>query len=121
VERAQGAIAKNPANGTALASGAGALFVLGESERASEWIHQALLLDPDNLNMRYNSACNLAMRLRDLDQAIETLRPWYQRVTSTTWVRHADADPDLNPIREDPRFKEMVAAAKNRLQMVAVE
>ena len=69
VDRAQRAIAKNPANGTALASGAVALGVLGENERAREWIDQALLLDPDNLNMLYNVGCTFAAR-RDTDEAI---------------------------------------------------
>jgi hypothetical protein len=45
------------------------------------------------------------------------LRPFYGRVTSTTWIRHTEADPDLAPIREDPRFKDMIAAAKKRLGM----
>jgi hypothetical protein len=30
-------------------------------------------------------------------------------------MRHVDADPDLDALRGDPRFKEMVAAAKKRL------
>ncbi len=120
VDRAQRAIAKNPANGTALASGAVALGVLGENERAREWIDQALLLDPDNLNMLYNVGCTFAAR-RDTDEAIGTLRPFYERVTSTTWIRHTEADPDLEPIREDLRFKEMLAAAKKRLGMDAGE
>ncbi len=121
VDRARRAIAKNPANGTALASGAVALGVLGENERSREWIDQALLLDPDNLNMRYNVACNFAVLLRSTDEAIETLGPFYQRVTSTTWIRHTEADPDLEPVREDPRFKDMLAAAKKRLGMDAGE
>ena len=42
-------------------------------------------------------------------------------MTSTTWIRHTEADPDLEPIREDLRFKEMLAAAKKRLGMDAGE
>jgi hypothetical protein len=30
-------------------------------------------------------------------------------------MRHVDADPDLDPMRGDPRFTEMLAAAKKRL------
>jgi adenylate cyclase len=36
-------------------------------------------------------------------------------VTSTTILRHLEVDPDLNPIRDDPRFTNMLAAAKKRL------
>jgi hypothetical protein len=32
-------------------------------------------------------------------------------------MRHVDADPDLEPIRADPRFKSMLADAKQRLGM----
>ena len=32
----------------------------GEEEKTREWIDRALLIDPDNLNMRYNFACVLA-------------------------------------------------------------
>jgi hypothetical protein len=38
-------------------------------------------------------------------------------VTSTTWVWHAEADPDMEPIRDDPQFREMLSAAKQRLGM----
>ena len=34
-----------------------ALATLGEPERAKEWINRALLIDPDNMNARYNFAC----------------------------------------------------------------
>jgi hypothetical protein len=36
-----------------------------------------------------------------------------------THVRHAEVDPDLEPLRDDPRYKEMLAAAKQRLGMPA--
>ena len=45
------------------------------------------------------------------------LQPFFKTVTSTTWIWHAEADPDLEPVREQPRFKEMIASAKHRLGM----
>jgi len=115
VERAEKAIANNPANGTALSSGAHSLAVLGEKDRAREWINRALLLDPDNRNMRYNAACAMALQFGDADEAIKTLERFFQTVTSATWIRHVEADPDLDSIRTDPRFKEMLASARQRL------
>ena len=115
VDRAEKAIANNPANGTALTSGAHALAVLGEKDRAREWIQRALLLDPDNRNMRYNAACAMALQFGDPDEAIRTLERFFQTVTSATWIRHSEADPDLDSIRTDARFKEMLASAKQRL------
>jgi adenylate cyclase len=117
VERAEGAIAKEPTNGSALAGGAVALLMLGEEARAREWMQRALLLDPDSLNMRYNVACVLASELGDAEQAIEALRPYFENSNSPTRIRHLEADPDLDSIRERPRFKEMLAAAKRRLGM----
>jgi adenylate cyclase len=119
IDRVERAIAQDPSNGSALAAGAISLATLGETERAQEWVQRALLLDPDNLNMRYNVACTLLLKLAGADEALDTLQPWFESVTSATRIRHAEADPDLNSIREDPRFKEMIAAAKKRLGLEA--
>jgi adenylate cyclase len=113
-ERAERAIAQDATNGSALAGGAMSLALVGESARAREWVQRALLLDPDNLNMRYNVACTL-IYLGDSDEALDTLDPWFKTVTSATRIRHSEADPDLDSIRGDPRFKEMLASAKERL------
>ena len=117
-ERAERAIAQDPTNGSALASGAISLGILGETERSREWIQQALLLDPDNLNMRYNVGCSFALS-GDPDNAMDTLEPFFGAVTSATRVRHSEADPDLDSLRDHPRFKEMLASAKQRLGVAA--
>ena len=117
LDRTEKIVARDPTNVSALAAGAGALIRLGEEERAREWIRRALLLDPDNLNMRYNIACTLIVDFDDEEEAIETLEPFFSRINSTVWMRHVDADPDLNAVRNDPRFQTMVAAAKQRIGM----
>jgi len=118
-DRVQQAITMDPTNGTALASASSALAVLGDKDRAREWMRRALLLDPDNLVMRYNAACALLRKLGEPEEALDTLEPFFEGVTSNTWIWHAEADPDFNPIRDDPRFKEMLAAAKRRLGMTS--
>ena len=115
LERAEKAIAKDPTNGPALAVGAFSLAMFGEEERAREWTRRALLLDPDNLNMRYNLACTIVRQLGDADEAIEILRPYFEQTTSTTLMRHMEVDPDLDPLRGDRRFIDMMASAKSRL------
>ena len=117
LERAERAIANDPTNGPALAIGATALAMFGEEDRAREWIRRALLLDPDNVSMRYNLACTLVMELDDHDAALDLLQPYFERVSTTTHLRHLEADPDFDPIRDNPRFREMLAAAKQRLGM----
>ena len=115
-ERVEKALAKDPSNASALASGAGALATLGESQKAKDWIERALLLDPDNILMRYNLACALATDIKDYDRALEVLTPYFERTVSRTQLRHAEVDPDLDPIRDDPKFTEMMTAAKARLE-----
>jgi len=118
-ERAERAVGKDPTDGPALAAGANALTVLGEKERALEWIRRALFLDPDNLVMRYNLACALLLDIGATNEAVETLKPFFEKLKSPMHLRHLDVDPDLDLIRDDPRFKEMLAAAKQRLRMTA--
>ncbi len=117
LERTEKVIARDPTNSSAMAAGAGALVRLGDADRAREWIRRALLLDPDNLNMRYNVACSLVAEFGEKEEAIKAITPFFERINSAIWMRHVDADPDLDPIREDPRFISMLTAAKERQRM----
>jgi adenylate cyclase len=84
-----------------------------------EWIQRALLVAPDNLTMRYNLGCLYSAQLNDADGAVEVLAPFFERIQSHSHVSHADVDPDLNAIRNDVRFEQMVAQAKTRLGIAA--
>ena len=118
LERAEKAIAKDPTSGQALASGANALMILGDIARGRDWGRRALLLDPDNLIMSYNIACALAQSGEAVQDSIEALRTFCEGVATAQNIRHLEADPDLDPLREEPAYKEMVAAAKERLGIV---
>ena len=117
VERVEKAIARDPSNASALAAGANALALLGEDRRARDWIERALLLEPDNLIMRYNLACALSAHLRDADRSIEILQDYFERTPSPTHIKHLAIDPDLDSVRNDPRFRDMLSAARQRLGM----
>jgi adenylate cyclase len=114
--RVEKMLAQDPNNATAMGSGALALGVLGQGERAKEWINRALLMDPENMNARYNFACSLASLFKepDVDAALELLEPVFETLAAG-FLDHTKVDPDLDPLRGHPRFKAMVEAAERRL------
>jgi adenylate cyclase len=114
LSRTEKTLAQDPNNGAAMAYGANALAALGEAERAKDWINRALLIDPENMNARYNFACVLTTHLKESDAALELLGPVFATL-AIGFLNHAKADPDLDPLRNDPRFKAMVATAETRL------
>ena len=119
-ERAEKAVAHDASNGAALGFGAISLVVLGDTQRAREWIDRALMIDPDNNTMRYNLACSLASYMHDADGAIDILKPYFDRV-SVSELKHCSVDPDMDPLRDNPRFQAMVAAAHARLDAAGAE
>jgi adenylate cyclase len=112
--RVEKVLAHDANNGSAMGHGSLALAMLGQRERARDWMGRALLIDPENLTMRYNFVCTLADRLNDKEAALEMLGPAWAKMGATL-LNHAKIDPDLDCIREDPRFKAMLAAAEARV------
>jgi adenylate cyclase len=114
VTEAQAAVQQDPSNGAALGILAGGHALLGEKEKTQEAIERALLVDPDNLTMRYNFSCILAGYLGDKEAALKMLQMTFS-VAGESIIRVADADTDLDAIRDDPRFQAMLVQAKQRL------
>ncbi|MES2136016.1 MAG: TIR domain-containing protein [Pseudomonadota bacterium] len=117
LERSQAAVIKDATNGAALVAGATALITLGETERGKDWGQRAMLLDPDNLGALYNLACGLTYRNADLDGALDLLTQYFERANSAAYIEYSDIDPDMDPVRDHPRYKTIVAAARSRLGM----
>jgi adenylate cyclase len=111
--RAEKVLTHDPNNGSAMGHGSDALAVLGQRERAKDWMGRALLIDPDNMTMRYNFVCALANHLNDKEAALEMLGPALENM-GTGLINHSKIDPDFDSIRDDPRFKAMLAAAEAR-------
>ncbi len=112
--RAEAALRQDPNNAAAVGYGASALAAQGEFKQFKEWMKRALLLDPDNIKSRYNFACALAAQLKETDTALEMLGPLFEKM-AIGLLNHAKADPDLDSLRDNPRFKAMIAAAEARL------
>ena len=100
--------------GSALGFGAVALAALGDGERAKDWIRRALLMDPDNLTMRWNLVCSLSRYLHDKDAAIELLQTFVDKVPPPL-IKYLRLDTDLDPLRDDPRFESLAVEAERRL------
>ncbi|HKV96553.1 MAG TPA: TIR domain-containing protein [Gammaproteobacteria bacterium] len=113
-KRAETILARDQNNVGALAYSAYALAALDEHERAKARMNRALMIDPDNFNMRYNFACSLTVLLRDKSAALEMLDPLFRTITDG-FLPYAKADPDFASLHDDPRWQAMLAAAEARL------
>ncbi len=74
-----------------------------------------MLVAPDNLTMRYNLGCLYSAHLNDPDASVKVLGLFFDKIRSLSHVSHSEVDPDLDPLRNDPRFQKMVSDAKARL------
>ena len=113
VSEAERALQHDPSNGAALGILAGGFAILGEKDRAREWIQRAMLIDPDNLTMRYNFACVLAGYVGDKDEALRLLEG-VLALAGGTYLKLAQIDPDLDCLHDDPRFETMLDRARSR-------
>lgn len=90
-----------------------AYWGLGQKEKAIEFMDKVIADDSDNAGNYYDAAC-LHSRMGELEKAIEfmqtALEKGYRRFA------HLEMDDDLNPIRELPEFKEMIAQYKKRFE-----
>ena len=111
-------MSRDPDNGAALAFGALSFAAVGQLERAREWIDRALLLDPDNMYMRYNLAWPVLSFFDDKEGALDLLEPALAKAGNTL-ISLAEADRNLDPLRDDPRFQKMLSDARQRLAAAA--
>lgn len=117
LKRAELVLAHDQNNSMVAGYSAYALAALGEGERAKSRMDRALLIDPENYNMRYNFGCALCTYLKDKEASLNMLGPVFETATDS-FLPYIKADPDLDMLRDDPRFIEMLAAAEARLEQV---
>ncbi|MFZ1991501.1 MAG: hypothetical protein WAW96_17230, partial [Alphaproteobacteria bacterium] len=114
IARAEAEIARDPANGEALAHGASLWAFIGDASKCKEWAARTMLVDPDNANSRYNLACCL-IKIGEIDAGLDHLEAYFNTSRQPDMLIWANEDSDLDSVREDPRYKKLMAAAEARL------
>jgi adenylate cyclase len=89
-----------------------ALAALGQRKEAQEWMDRALLIDPDNVGVRFHIAFALLHYFKDADAAVDMLRP-VSRKMSPGWLDMFERS--FGALRSHPRFIAMLAEVKERL------
>ena len=111
LKRAEEALRLHPESSRPAQLGAAAFASLGEYDRAKEWLSHAMAIDPDDNNCRYNAACTYA-QMGEIELAFDMLEVWAVHAGSEQegWFKH---DADLDPIREHPRYRVLLARIEN--------
>ena len=107
-------VSRDPDNGIALAIGANSFAALGRLDEARKWVSRATRFDGANLFMRYNLAFGLAEVFNEKEEAIEMIDPVLAKGGPST-IRLAAVDPNLDSLRDNHRFQQMIGNAFLRL------
>jgi adenylate cyclase len=95
----------NPDDPRAATMRAVALCRLGRPEEGLHWGERALEIDPEDAGIFYNVACLYSLEGIP-DKAIHCLEVALEKgFSNLEWF---EKDPDLEPLREDPRFQELL-------------
>jgi adenylate cyclase len=96
----------HPDDARALYLGAASLSQTGERARSADWARRALAIDPEDCGVLYNVACVYSL-LGQTDDALDCLEKAMAHASVyKSWAQH---DPDLNALRDHPRFKTILA------------
>ena len=106
VEAADRVLANNPVDVRALYMSGSTLIQLGERQKGMERLEEAIVMRPHDFAVLYNGACGFS-RAGDKEKALDLL----DRAVGTgrgfrPWIEH---DPDLDLLRDSPRYREILA------------
>jgi adenylate cyclase len=107
VERSENELVRQPENPRPAYLGAAGLIILGDKDRAREWLARALTSDPDDVWTQYNVACLYTM-LGETGPAfdlLERLLPHAGHELKHGWIKH---DSSLDGLRSHPRYQKIL-------------
>lgn len=100
----------HPDDVRALHLGAGSLILLGQIDRAENWLQRALEIDPHDPIVLYNLACNNAV-MGKVEPALEFLeQAALNGAVSPEWMLN---DSDLANLHGHPRYEALIARISN--------
>ena len=103
----EGSLELNPDDARAANLAAGVFASLGEVEPAIKYAERSLAIDPEDPMLLYNVACTYSS-LGRIDQAISCLERAVEKgFGHREWI---DNDPDLAPLRDNPKYQSIVDA-----------
>jgi tetratricopeptide (TPR) repeat protein len=106
LERAERYAGLHPDDARPLALGAGHWCLLGDTERALDWVERAMALDPQEPLTLYNVACVYALSGRR-DDAVDCLEKAVAHgYSDREWMRK---DADLAVLHGHPRFEALLS------------
>jgi adenylate cyclase len=113
LSRAEKVLEAEPDNGNVLGFGVSALVSLGEIDRARDWAELVMLIEAENSNALYNTACGMA-KAGEADLALELLAKVLAAIgkEGLLWIGQ---DSDWAAFHGDPRFEELMKKAERRL------
>jgi adenylate cyclase len=101
-------VEQHPENSRAWMLGATAFLRLGETDKAMQFAEAALDADPDSESTHYNGACFYALA-GEIEKALDCLEN-SSTFNDPEWI---DNDSDLDPLRDEPRFKALMAKMRS--------
>jgi adenylate cyclase len=100
------ALARDPTDARALVLSAAALIHFGNGDEARRRVERARSLEPDEPHCTYNAACAYVL-LGEHERALDLLEKLDVGTKANgSWMQH---DVELDPLREHPRFKAIMA------------
>lgn len=115
--RIEQAISFDPQNAKAYCIGGDILRILGQHDKALEWVRRSLEIDPNDHLIQFNSA-GIFIRMGDVEFALDLLERGMPQLgrAQLDWMRR---DPDFDKVRDHPRYLALVQREEERWRIAS--